>query len=266
MAFKLKMNADGNAVLKDGMPVFVDEEKGTEMPLDANVVFNKYHTLGEENKQWRLKHKEAETALKQFEGFDLETVKANLDAVERLKQVDMAKAGEFDKLKAEFQMLADKRLNESTQSYENKLKAIGEKAQNLESRLTKNTIKNHFLNSAFIKDNVAVPSDMIEAAFGYRFKVTEDDKVIALGEDGSPMLSEKKLTEVADFEEALELMVKKYPHKDSILKSKQNSGGGMNSGGRGIANTPEGIALANKETTPAERLNAARKVAAMRGN
>jgi len=157
MAFKLKTNADGNAVLKDGMPVFIDEEKGIDMPLDANVVFNKYHTLGEENKQWRLKHKEAEAALKQFEGFDLETVKANLDAVEKLKQVDMAKAGELDKLKAEFQLLADKRLNESTQSYENKLKAIGEKAQALESRLTKNTIKNHFLNSAFIKDSVAVP-------------------------------------------------------------------------------------------------------------
>lgn len=266
MAFKLKLNADGNAVVKDGKPVFVDEEKGTELPLDANEVFNKYHTLGEENKQWRLKHKEAEAALKQFEGFDLETVKANMDAVEKLKQVDMAKAGEIDKLKAEFQTLADKRLTETTQSYENKLKALGEKAQNLESRLTKNTIKNHFLNSAFIKDNVAVPPDMIEAAFGNRFKVTEDDKVIALGEDGSPMLSEKKLTEIADFEEALELMVKKYPHKDAILKSKQSPGGGMASGGRGNAKTPEGQKLENPNTTPIERLNAARKVAAMCGN
>lgn len=266
MAFKLKLGADGAVVLSDGKPLFVDEEKGTEIALDANEVFNKYHTLGEENKQWRLKYKETETALKQFEGFDLETVKANLDAVEKLKQVDMAKAGEIDKLKAEFQALADKRLNETTQSYENKVKALAEKAQNLESRLTKNTIRNHFLNSAFIKDNVAVPPDMIEAAFGHRFKVTEDDKVIALGEDGSPMLSEKKLTEIADFEEALELMVKKYPHKEAILKNKQNPGGGMNSGGRGIANTPEGQKLADPKLSPAERLNAARKLAAMRGN
>ena len=266
MAFKLKLNADGTAVVQDGKPVFVDEEKGTELPLDANEVFNKYHTLGEENKQWRLKHKEAEAALKQFEGLDIETVQANLDAVEKLKQVDMAKKGELEALKAEFQMLADKRLTETTQGYENKLKAISEKAQALESRLTKNTIRNHFLNSAFIKENVAVPPDMIEAAFGNRFKVTEDDKVIALGEDGSPMLSEKKLTEVADFEEALELMIKKYPHKDAILKNKQNPGGGMNSGGRGIANTPEAQKLADKNTSPAERLNAARKLAAMRGN
>ncbi len=266
MAFKLKLTADGNAVVKDGKPVFVDEEKGTELPLDANEVFNKYHTLSEENKQWRLKYKEAEAALKQFEGLDPETAKANLDAVEKLKQVDMAKAGELDKLKAEFQMVADRRLNETIQSYENKLKAVSEKAQDLESRLTKNTIRNHFLNSAFIKANVAVPPDMIEAVFGHRFKVTEDDKVIALGEDGSPMLSEKKLTEVADFEEALELMIKKYPHKDAILKIKQNPGGGMISGGRGIANTPEGLKLADKNTSPAERLNAARKLAAIRGN
>ena len=40
----------------------------------------------------------------------------------------------------------------------------------------------------------------------------------------------------------------------------------MNSGGRGIANTPEGQKLADKNTSPAERLNAARKLAAMRGN
>lgn len=266
MAFKLKLGADGAVVLSDGKPLFVDEEKGTEIALDANEVFNKYHTLGEENKQWRMKYQETEKNLKQFEGFDLETVKANLDAVEKLKQVDMAKAGEIDKLKAEFQALADKRLNETTQSYENKVKALAEKAQNLESRLTKNTIRNHFLNSAFIKDNVAVPPDMIEAAFGHRFKVTEEDKVIALGEDGSPMLSEKKLTEIADFEEALELMVKKYPHKEAILKNKQNPGGGMNSGGRGNANTPESQKLADPKLSPAERLNAARKLAAMRGN
>ena len=194
------------------------KKKAQNCRLDANEVFNKYHTLGEEAKNWRLKFQEAEKNLKNFEGLDIETVKANLDAAEKLKQVDMAKKGELEALKAEFQMLADKRLTETTQSYENKLKAISEKAQALESRLTKNTIRNHFLNSAFIKENVAVPPDMIEAAFGNRFKVTEDDKVIALGEDGSPMLSEKKLTEVADFEEALELMVKKYPHKDAILK------------------------------------------------
>ena len=33
MAFKLKLNADGIPVVQDGKPVFVDEEKGTELPL-----------------------------------------------------------------------------------------------------------------------------------------------------------------------------------------------------------------------------------------
>jgi hypothetical protein len=234
MALKLKLD-NGNVVLKDGSPVYINEETGAETVFDANLAFNTQHQLREENKSWRQKYQETEKALKAFEGLNIDEVKANMDAVQKLKEIDMVKKGEMEKLNAEFAAIAQKKQEELKNSYENQIKTIAADKERYANLYNKTVIGNHFLNSAFIKENIAVPADMIQAAFGSRFKV-DGERVIALAEDGSPMLSEKNLTKEADFEEALELMVKRYPYKDAILKSTQQPGGGMNQNGRGSAN------------------------------
>ncbi len=255
MALKLKLTNDGNVMLQDGSPVYINEETGAETIFDANLAFNTQHTLREENKSWRQKYQAAEEKLKLYGDLDPEAAKANMDAVQKLKEIDMVKKGEMEKLNAEFAAIAQKKQDELKNSYENQIKQIASEKERLESLYNKTVIGNHFLNSAFIKDKIAVPADMVQAAFGGRFKV-DGEKVVALAEDGSPMLSEKNLTKQADFEEALELMVKRYPYKDAILKSTQLPGGGMNKNGRG---SPDDSRLKDPKVSAEEKLTIIRQ-------
>jgi hypothetical protein len=255
MALKLKLNESGNAVLKDGSPVYINEENGAETVFDANLAFNTQHTLREENKSWRQKYQATEEKLKAFGDLDPEEVKANMDAAQRLKEVDLVKKGEMEKLNEEFAAIAEKKQEELKNNYEKQINQVVAEKERLENLYNKTVIGNHFLNSAFIKEKIAVPADMIQAAFGNRFKV-DGEKVIALSEDGSPMLSEKNLTKQADFEEALELMVKRYPYKDAILKATQSPGGGMNKGGRGSVNDAR---LKDPKVSAEEKLTIIRK-------
>ena len=74
---------------------------------------------------------------------------------------------------------------------------------------------------------------MLQNTFGKAFKV-EDGKVVAYGDDGSKIYSRARPGELADFDEALETLVERYPHRENILKSSgANGGGAPNNGGKG---------------------------------
>ena len=75
-----------------------------------------------------------------------------------------------------------------------------------------------FGRSAFAAEKVTAPVDMLHAAFGKAFKV-EGGRVVGYGPAGIPLYSRAKPGELADFDEALEQLVEKYPHRDQILKS-----------------------------------------------
>ena len=75
------------------------------------------------------------------------------------------------------------------------------------------------------KDMIAYFADHIPG-----FKV-EDGKVVAVGADGKPIYSKSRIGEVAEFDEAVSILVEGYAHKDAILKAP--SKGGSGSDGKG---------------------------------
>lgn len=249
--YKLKLDEHGKAVLQDGKPVYTNED-GQEMAFDANEAFNKFHTLGEENKSWRLKYEKANETAKAFEGFTPEQVKANAEIAAKFKEHEAIKNGEIEKLKTEIVATSEKKLAETKQTYESMLNALKADKEKLNSALNDNILSNHFFNSKFIKENLILPPDIVKAQFGSKFKIDVDTgKVFAVGDDGSPLLSEKKLGTIADFEDAIEMLIKAYPHKDAILKSSGTPGGGMNPGGSGRG-TPAELAILNDPKARAE--------------
>lgn len=58
---------------------------------------------------------------------------------------------------------------------------------------------------------------------------------------GNPIYSRKNPGELADFDEALEIIISQYPHKDSILRGSGASGAGATQAGVG-KNTPKSLA------------------------
>lgn len=239
---KLKtVEVDGKqyAEIQDGKPVYVEDD-GKEVAFDAPGTRATITRLNAEAKSHRERAEAAEKVAKAFEGIDdaaaarkaLETV-ANLDA-KRL--VD---AGEIEKVKAEINKAFQAQLDEATG-----------KAQALEQQLYAEKIGGSFARSKVIAEKLAVPADMVQAAFGQAFKI-EDGKVVAYDSHGNKIFSRARPGELADFDEALESLVEQYPHKDHILRASGANGGGAQNGG-GQPTKPKG----NFGGSKAERLAA----------
>jgi len=199
---KLKLDAEGHVVAKDGQPIYVHDD-GKEIAFDAPAALQKISQLGNESKGRREALDTAEAKLKTFEG--IEDPVAALKALETIKNLDAKKlidAGEVEKVKAEAKTAFDEQLR----AIEEKYKPVIKERNELKAEIVAEKVGNTFSRSKYIAESLAVPVDMVQATFGRNFKL-EDGNVIGYGRDGKPLFSRLRPGEVADFDEALEPMV-----------------------------------------------------------
>jgi len=219
---KLKLDADGHVVVQDGKPVFIHDD-GKEVAFDAPGTIQTISRLNAEARSHRERAEAAETKYKPFEGIeDAAAARKALDIVKNLDQKKLIDAGEVETVKAEI-----------TKAFQTQLDQATSKAQTLEQALYAEKIGGSFARSPLIvgdKAKLAIPADLVQARFGSAFKI-EDGKVVAYDPQGNKIYSRSKPGELADFDEALDVLVDMYPHKDSILKGSGASGGGAGGGG-----------------------------------
>ena len=225
---KLKLDDAGHVVVQDGKPVYVHED-GKEFPFDAPSTVAKIGQLNGEAKGHRERAEAAEGKLKAFEGIaDPATALQAIETVKNLDQKKLIDAGEVERVKGEAKAAFEQQL----QALEATYKPIKTERDNLKSTLVDMQIGSAFSGSKFIADKIAVPADMIRATFGNQFKV-EDGAIVGYDRSGNKLFSREKPGEVAQFDEALGLLVDSYSHRDHILKGSGASGGGAQGGGSG---------------------------------
>jgi len=233
---KLKLNEQGAAVVQDGKPVYVADD-GKEIAFDAPHTIATISRLNAENKGHRERAESLDGKLKTFEG--IEDPKAALKALSVVKNLDDKKlvdAGEVEKVKTE-----------TIKAVEEKYAPIVKENVELKNTLFTEKVGGAFNRSKFITEKVAIPADLMQARFGDRFKY-EDGKIVAYDTAGNKIFSRAKPGDMADVDEALEILVDQYPYKEQILKGTGNSGGGgrpANGGGNGGG--PAGTALTKAE-------------------
>lgn len=227
---KLKtVEIDGKqyAEVQDGKPLFVEDD-GKEVAFDAVGTRSTITRLNSEAKQHRERAEAAEKTMKAFEGIeDAAAARKALETVANLDAKRLVDAGEIEKVKSEI-----------SKAFQSQLDEANGKAQTLEQQLYGEKIGGSFARSKVIAEKLAVPADMVQAAFGSRFKI-EEGKVVAYDANGNKIFSRARPGELADFDEALETLVDSYPHKDHILKSSGANGGGAPNGG-GKPTVPKG--------------------------
>lgn len=226
---KLKLDENGHVVVQDGKPVYIHDD-GKEVAFDAPQTVATITRLNGEAKTHREAKEQFEAQAKAFEGLDPVKVKEALSIVQNLDAKKLVDAGEVDKVKAEITDALKK-------TYEPQIQQLTSERDAVQQSLHNELIGGGFARSEYISKNIAVPVDMVQATFGKNFQI-ENGKVVAVGADGQKIYSRNRPGEVADFDEALETLVGGYPHKDSILKGGQGSGGGFQgNGGQGGAKT-----------------------------
>jgi hypothetical protein len=220
---------DGDKIaVKDGNPVWVNADN-SEVAVDHGHTLGKINELTGESVARKNKLRDYEDKLKVLEGIEnpaeyLASAKKAMETVQNLDAKKLIDAGEVDKVKAELSKIFEGRLSEAQ-------KLIQEK----DAVLTKEMIGGRFARSKYIADALAIPADLVESAFGRHFQI-KDGKVIALGHDGREIYSRKSTSgDLADFDEALSILVDGYPNKAAILKGSSASGGGAGNGGGGQA-------------------------------
>ena len=214
----IELNGSTYAEVSDGKPVYMLDD-GSEVPYDAPHNSAAIKRLNAEAKTHREAKEAAEARLKEFEGLDHEAARKALEVVRNLDDKKLIDAGEVEKVR-----------NEAKAGYERQLeemyKPVVAERDKLKSTLNRERLSVAFSRSKYIADKLAIPADLVQAAFGERFSVSDDGKIIAKDADGNPLYSHARPGEAPDFEEAMDLLVKSYPYRDQILKGTGASGGG----------------------------------------
>lgn len=201
------------AEIQDGKPVYITDD-GKEVAFDAPGTSATISRLNAEAKGHREAKEAAEAALKVFEGLDATAAKDALAKIKNLDDKKLIDSGEVEKVKAE-----------AIKATEEKYAPVVEENKSLKGLLDNEMIGGAFSRSKFAADKLAIPSDFVQARFGANFR-REDGKVVGYDQAGNKLYSKARPGELADFDEALELLVDAYPQKASILKGNGHSGGG----------------------------------------
>lgn len=238
-----KFDDNGNIVMKDGNPVYVDSN-GDEKTVAVDTISR----LNREAKDHREAKEAALSKLKAFDGLDAVKAREALEKVSKYEHQIKLDEGKLDEVKNAITTQYEAQLDEKT-------KALTE----LQTRFDNMLISNVFANSDFIRDNVAIPRDMFEATFRHNFHV-EDGKVTVYDNDGNRLYSKERSGEPATPEEGLRILTEARADRDSILRANVGSGSG-NSGRGGGNGGGRYIKRSDYEKLPAsEKLEYAKKI------
>lgn len=261
MVMQLKMEND-QAVLQDGKPVYVTDD-GQDFVADVPSMHANILKFKGDEKATRKRLKEQSDALALFDGIeDLPTwhQKAT-EALETLKNLDDKKlvdAGKVEQVKREVKDAYEGQVS----TLKNSIKEASEKLTNtvqLKDRVIhKLTVGNRFANDPHFsgpKPLTNLPPEIGEAYFGHHFKVLpvegKEDEVRVVGYlNGNEILSTKPDTigEIAEFDEAIAVIVAQSPHKDRIMApGHSGSGAGGGEGGGGGRREDDDITAMQKE-------------------
>lgn len=215
-----------------GLPIYVHGD-GKEVGFDGPGAVSRITALNAEAKGHREGKEAAETALKAFEGIeDAEAAKKAMETVANLDQGQLVTAGKVEEIKAGAKQAAEQQVAAAVKGFEDQLKTLTGERDTLQTQLHGEKKGNAFGSSKFVADKVAVPRPMLEKTYGDNFKV-EDGKLVPYDAAGNKIYSRANPGEVADFDEALEIIITADPYKDHILKGQIGAGGGAQQPGPG---------------------------------
>lgn len=286
MKLVVKLDENGNVVMvadgKDkGKIVYTDsDDEDKEYLLDPATMYTKIINLGAENKTHRDNAKTAKEALKPFEGVEgldlenpsewIESATTALATVKNYDDKQLVDAGKVDEVKKEMREAYEAQLANKDEA----LRLVTEKHTgelgNKDTQIRTLMVSNRFSTSPYFtgKDSTTLfPPDAAEALFGKHFSVEDKDGKLTLKAtmDDSEIMSQRNPGDPAGFEEAIGIILEKYPNKDNIMRASQGGSGGQG-GGDGNQNPTDELSKLKAQFSEAEKAGNAQLMITLKNN
>jgi len=246
---------------EDGLPMFEEEtgkdEEGNpvyvQKTADVFHLLEKVPSLSKDLDAYKTKLRNAKTVVSPLidkgilkeedlfggnkDSFDGWFSEAN-GSIEKVKSFDSIKMKDIDEMKKQLDKSTKERIESVQKEFISKEEKYKNDLTDAESTIRKLMISDKFTASDFLKKNCDhVPADVIFANFGNRFKVEKDEdgnrRTVGYTPEGKPVYSITKTGDIADFEEAVSIMIREDKNAGFYLKGISGSGTG---GGPGRAN------------------------------
>lgn len=255
----MTVQVDGKDVIvaaldEKGLPIYIHDDS-KEFGFDAPGANARITALNAESAERRTKLADAETKLKAFEG--IEDADAARKALETLANIDAGKlleAGKVEEIKKAAREAAEQQVADAAKKSQARITELEGQVTNLNGTLDGEVIGGSFSRSKFLAEKSAIPTDFVKARFDNSFK-REEGRIVGYYPSGEKIFSRTRAGELAEFDEALELLIDTHPDKALILKGDGQSGGGADQGDK---RPPGGGGKGNMGGTKQERVEAIR--------
>lgn len=216
MTWTLKQDENGNAILQDGMPVYVKPD-GTEVPYDVNRAQGTIQDLGRENQTWRDKYQSANEIASKYKDLDYDEVQKALKTMSGLDNKQILEAGEYEQ-----------RIAAVKKPLEEQLTAAQQELASLRQSNAIGKIKAGIANSPFMKQ-AAASADTLHTLLRDNFKIEQNGDFYAVDSNGNKILNDSG--NVASVEEAVVALMHNHPDLALFTKPSGNQGAGVSNGG-----------------------------------
>ena len=248
----LVIDTDGNAVLKDGMPLYKYDD-GTEQPLNLGETITtnekRISNLEEEKDRHFESRQKAEQTLQSYGKITPDSAKKNADTVKKLKGKKLYDEHGLEEYQKEWTKDITANMNEEWEAkqttWDDTQITLKQEIEDMDKIIFDLAVKSRLATHPYFagsdRKTVYRPQDAAKI-YGDRFKVEREGivlKVQALDRDGKVLLSKKNHGLPAEFNEAVELIVQSdNDGNDDIFRSSNISGpqitGNMDPGGKPI--------------------------------
>jgi hypothetical protein len=170
----------------------------------------------------------SDARLAEYEGLDVERVKALLKQEQEREQTELEKKGEFDRVKAQMIEQHKKELETLTNAKSEEVKRLSEDLNKTSTLIKELTIGRAFSESPFIRESLTLTPSKTRTVYGSHFEL-QDGKVVAYDK---PAGSETRTVlvdangEPMSFDKAMAKLIDMDDDRDSLLRSKMKPGSG----------------------------------------
>lgn len=230
----LKTNEDGQVeVTESGYPLWVDPD-GNEVSYDVTKLIKDKTAANAESAMRRKKIDELEAKLNEmnekYQDIDIEAAKKAMETLQNIDQQKLMDTEGVESVKRQMKEAFKLEQDKEREAWEKQVKDQEVHLSLKTNQIRTLLIKNAFMSSEFLREKTLLPPDVAYSYFGNHFEVREvSGEPMAVGRlNGEDILSLKKNPgEIADTEEALEIIIDKSPIKERILKGNVQAGSGV---------------------------------------